>query len=157
MQAVRKQSQDLSQDTFNGDNPANGQFDSSIASEMDGLSGFHREICGMDLATHRHLLAGPCSGGGRNQKTHMKTFKLLLAACLLTTVVNAGELSDADQKWKNAVDQMFAQGATTISTPSESRVEIAKELAAKHGRECRVEKTAAGYKITLHTAKVAKN
>jgi hypothetical protein len=87
----------------------------------------------------------------------MKTIKWIAAVCLLATAVYAGELSEADKKWSQAVDKMIAEGTTTISTPAESRVKLAKELAAKHGRECQVEKTATGYKIVFQNSKVAKN
>jgi hypothetical protein len=43
----------------------------------------------------------------------------------------ADEASDADKKWGQAVETKIAQGATTISTPSESRAKLAKELASK--------------------------
>jgi hypothetical protein len=89
----------------------------------------------------------------------MKRIKWIAAVCLLATAVYAGEPSEADKKWGEAVEKMIADGVTSISTPAESRAKLAKELAAKHGRECQVEKTATGYKIVLvqQFNKVAKN
>lgn len=72
---------------------------------------------------------------------------------MLTGVCFAGEPSKADQKWSDAVEKMIAAGTATISTPVESRVKLAKELAEKRGRECKVEKTDKGYKIVVQAAK----
>jgi len=83
----------------------------------------------------------------------MKLIKTLIAACLLTAFSGiAGELSDADQKWSKAVERMISHGSTTISTPQENRVRIAKKLAAKFGRETKVEKTKKSYKIIVSAA-----
>lgn len=84
----------------------------------------------------------------------MKTIKLLSGICLLTAMTCvAGELSEADKKWSQAVEAKIAQGDTTISTPSESRAKLAKELATKQGRSCKVEKTDTGFRIVLEKAK----
>ena len=85
----------------------------------------------------------------------MKTIKWFIVACLLATAAYAEDLSEADKKWVQVVDKMIAEGATTISTPAENRVKLAKDLAAKHGRDCQVEKTDSGYKIVLQARKVA--
>ena len=86
----------------------------------------------------------------------MKTIKTLLGICLLTAITCfADEASDADKKWGQAVETKIAQGATTISTPSESRAKLAKELANKHGRQCQVEKTDKGYRVVVEAAKAA--
>lgn len=53
-------------------------------------------------------------------------------------------LTDADKKWQGVVEKMILDGKTQISTPSAVRVEIAKVLAKKHGREVDVVKTAKG-------------
>jgi hypothetical protein len=67
----------------------------------------------------------------------------------------AEEVSEADKKWGQAVETKIAQGATTISTPSESRAKLAKELANKHGRQCKVEKTDKGFRVVVEAAKAA--
>lgn len=86
----------------------------------------------------------------------MKTIKLLLGICLLTAMTCfSEEVSEADKKWAQAVETKMAQGATTISTPSESRAKLAKELADKHGRQCKVEKTDKGYRVVVEAAKTA--
>jgi len=86
----------------------------------------------------------------------MKTIKLLSGICLLTALTCfAGELSEADQKWSQAVETKIAQGATTISTPSQSRARLAKELAARHGRSSTVRKTDTGYRIVVAAAKTS--
>lgn len=80
----------------------------------------------------------------------MKTIKLLLGIGLLTAMTSFGEeLGEADKKWGQAVETKIAQGATTISTPSESRAKLAKQLAEKHNRQCKVEKTDKGYRIVV--------
>jgi hypothetical protein len=85
-----------------------------------------------------------------------RTIKLLLGVSLVTAMTcNAGELSDADKKWSQAVESKIAQGATTISTPSKSRAKLAKELADKHGRPSQVRKTDTGYRIVVQSAKTS--
>ena len=90
------------------------------------------------------------------QITRMKTIKILLGIGLLTAMTCfAGEVSEADQKWSKVVEAKIVEGATTISTPSEARVKLAKELAQKHQRQCRVEKTDKGYRVVVEAAKHA--
>lgn len=87
----------------------------------------------------------------------MKNMKLLSGICLLAAMTCfAEELSEADRKWSQAVESKIAQGDTTISTPSESRAKLAKKLATKLGRSSKVEKTDAGYRIVVETAKTSK-
>jgi hypothetical protein len=84
----------------------------------------------------------------------MKTIKLLLGVGLLSAMTCFGEEpSEADKKWGQAVETKIAQGATTISTPSESRAKLAKQLAEKNGRQCKVEKTDKGYRIVVDAEK----
>ena len=84
---------------------------------------------------------------------NMKIIKLLSGICLLTAMTCfAEDLSEADKKWSRAVESKIAQGAATISTPSESRAKLAQELANKHGRSSKVEKTDTGYRIVVDTA-----
>ena len=79
----------------------------------------------------------------------MKAYKVLLVGGLLTAFTCAAEISDADRKWGEAVQKMIAAGPATLSTPSESRVELAKSLAKKAGRKCEVERVATGYRIVV--------
>jgi hypothetical protein len=85
----------------------------------------------------------------------MKMIQLLIAVCALVTAVHAGEVSEADKKWSEAVGKMIAEGATTLSTPSEARAKLAKELAAKQGRDCQIEKTEKGFKLSIQPRKLA--
>jgi len=86
----------------------------------------------------------------------MKTLKLLIALCVVSTVVYAGELSEADKKWGGAVEQMITDGATTISTPNENRAKLAKDLAVKLGRQAQIEKVGTGFKVVIQPGKLAK-
>ncbi len=79
----------------------------------------------------------------------MKSLKVLLLALTLATPAFAVETSEADQKWSQVVEKIIAQGTTTISTPSEKRVEIAKQLAQKAGRSVEVTKSESGYRIKV--------
>ncbi len=78
----------------------------------------------------------------------MKTLKVLFLAAALTTPVFAAD-TDADQKWSVVVEKIIAEGKTTISTPSEKRVEIAKQIAQKAGRKVEVTKSDSGYRIKV--------
>lgn len=83
----------------------------------------------------------------------MKVFRILLAGCLLATFACLADTTtttkSADKKWSEAVEKMIAAGPTTISTPSESRAELAKSLAEKAGRKCEVKRIATGYRIEV--------
>ena len=80
----------------------------------------------------------------------MKTACVLLLGFALVTPAFAGEaLNESDQKWSAAVEKIISAGNTTISTPSEKRVEIAKQLAEKAGRKVEVSKAEAGYRIKV--------
>lgn len=80
----------------------------------------------------------------------MKKFALLAAVCVLTaTSTFATELSKSDRKWCAAVEEMITAGPATIATPNENRAKLAKQLADKHGRESKIEKTDKGYKIIV--------
>lgn len=86
----------------------------------------------------------------------MKKLKVWLGIGLLTAgTALAGEISDADKQWCKAVESKISQGAATISTPSESRAKLAKELADKHGRKCEVKKTDTGYRVVVGAATAA--
>lgn len=73
----------------------------------------------------------------------------LLGTLVLTTTLSALEITQADKKWAEVVAAKVAAGATEVSTPSEVRAQLAKELAAKKGRSCEVVKTASGFRILI--------
>lgn len=82
----------------------------------------------------------------------MKKLHLLLLGFTLVVPAFASETaSDADKKWTDAVEKMIAAGSTTISTPVEKRVEIARQLAEKAGRKVEVVRTEKSYRITIRT------
>jgi|DewCreStandDraft_4_1066084.scaffolds.fasta_scaffold61462_1 hypothetical protein len=74
---------------------------------------------------------------------------ILLATCMVTGVSLAADLNEADQRWKAAVEQKIAAGPTTISTPSEQRMKLARQIAAQKGRKSEVTKTDAGYRVKV--------
>jgi len=76
----------------------------------------------------------------------------LLVACYCSLA----ESSPADQKWLTIVQKMVEEGQTKVSTPSEERVKLLKEWAAKQGLSVEVTKTDAGFSIGIHK-QVAKN
>lgn len=80
----------------------------------------------------------------------MKTLHALLLGLALTGTAFAGpSLDEADQKWSAVVEKMIAAGNTTITTPLEKRVEIAKQLAEKAGRKAEVAKVDGAFRITV--------
>jgi rRNA maturation endonuclease Nob1 len=87
----------------------------------------------------------------------MKKFVAIMAGCLLLGGFSAmAEPGATDQKWLTAVQKMVEDGQTRVSTPSEERVKLLKEWAAKQGLSVEVTKTDAGFSIKLQK-KVAKN
>lgn len=74
---------------------------------------------------------------------------ILLGTLVLATTLPALEISQADKKWAEAVEKKLAAGAAEISTPSEVRVQIAKQMAAQKGRSCQVVKTSSGYRVVI--------
>lgn len=82
----------------------------------------------------------------------MKKLLVVALGCLLTSsAAFAGETSPSDQKWLAAVEQMVAEGQTTIATPNEVRVNLLKEWAVKNGYSVNVAKIDKGF-----SAKVSK-
>lgn len=80
----------------------------------------------------------------------MKKLSSLLLGLLITgTAFAAAPLDEADQKWVAVVEQMIATGNTTITTPSEKRAEIARQLAEKAGRKADVEKVDGAFRIKV--------
>ena len=83
-------------------------------------------------------------------KIVMKTLHALILGLTLAGTAFAGtSLDAADQKWSAVVEKMIAAGNTTISTPLEKRVEIAKQLAEKAGRKAEVAKVDGAFRITF--------
>jgi rRNA maturation endonuclease Nob1 len=78
-----------------------------------------------------------------------KLHPLLLGLALVTPAIAGETLNDADQKWSAAIEKIIAAGNTTISTPSEKRVQIAKEVAEKAGRKIEVSKSENSYRIKV--------
>lgn len=88
----------------------------------------------------------------------MKLIKALCLAGLLAGSIGYGaELSDADSRWRDAVDKMITQGQYQVSTPEQRRVQIARDLGAKHGLKADVAKTDSGFRISFkHSGVTAK-
>ena len=59
------------------------------------------------------------------------------------------DISQADQKWCEAVEKKIANGPVEISTPSATRVELLKTKVAEKGRKCEVTKTSTGYRVAV--------
>jgi hypothetical protein len=98
----------------------------------------------------------PASGGETNGKS-MKKLALLTLGCLLTFQLTAlAEPAPADQKWLEAVKTMVINGETKISTPSQERVDLLKEWAAKNGYSVQVAKTERGFRLDV-SRRLAKN
>jgi len=73
----------------------------------------------------------------------------LLGTFLIAATLPALEITQADKKWAEVVEAKVTAGPTEISTPSEVRVQIAKQLAAKKGRACEVVKTTSGFRVVI--------
>lgn len=80
----------------------------------------------------------------------MKKIAVLIVGLALTfSYVAQAEVSDADKKWLKVVETMVAEGKTKVTTPSQSRADLAKEWAAKSGYTVQVSKTATGFQLDL--------
>ena len=77
----------------------------------------------------------------------------ILAVTLLVLSAGATEISKQDAKWAEVVKKMMAKGETKLSTPSNTRVEIIKDLAKKSNRECRVAKKGVTYEVVILESK----
>jgi hypothetical protein len=81
---------------------------------------------------------------------NFKIFKILaLAIVLAVSPAFAGEISKADQKWTQVVEQMIEDGQAEISTSHKTRVEIAKQLAKKHGKKIEVVKKGKAFHLRI--------
>jgi rRNA maturation endonuclease Nob1 len=80
----------------------------------------------------------------------MKILAALSLSCLLAAgSVVAGETNEADQKWVQVVEKMVANGDRKITTPSETRVNLLKDWAAKNGYSLSVTKTDTGFSVEV--------
>ena len=87
----------------------------------------------------------------------MKKLIAVALACLFTaTVALAGSPSEADQKWLTVVEKKIVDGETNVSTPSEGRVHLLKEWAAKKSYSVEVTKVDDGFRVKL-SKQLAKN
>lgn len=73
----------------------------------------------------------------------------LLGTLVMAATLPALEITQADKKWAEVVEAKVTAGPTEVSTPSEVRVPIAQELAAKKGRACEVVKTSSGFRVVI--------
>ena len=73
----------------------------------------------------------------------------LLGTFVIAATLPALEITQADKKWAEVVEAKLTAGPTEVSTPSEVRVQIAKQLAAKKGRACEVVKTSSGFRVVI--------
>jgi hypothetical protein len=73
----------------------------------------------------------------------------LLGTFVIAATLPALEITQADKKWAEVVEAKVTAGPTEVSTPSEVRVQIAKQLAAKKGRACEVVKTSSGFRVVI--------
>jgi hypothetical protein len=78
-----------------------------------------------------------------------KLIVVLLGTLMMAATLPALEITQADKKWVEVVEAKMAAGPTEVSTPSEVRVELAKQLAAKKGRTCQVVKTSSGFRVLI--------
>ena len=78
----------------------------------------------------------------------MKKLIVLLTGCLLTVnLALAGQPTEADQKWLAAVEKKVTAGETEVSTPSDERVELAKDWAASNGFTVKVTRATRSYHL----------
>ena len=88
------------------------------------------------------------------KKLFMKKIIAVLAAGLLTaSTLFAGEVSEADKKWSQAVEKMIEKGTDKISTPDSNRADLAVELAKKLNRTATITKKEKTYEVTFSAAK----
>lgn len=85
-----------------------------------------------------------------------KLIALSLVALFSATIALASPSNEADQKWLNVVEKKIVAGETTISTPSETRVNLLKEWAVQKTYSVEVVKTEAGFRVEL-SKQLAKN
>ena len=76
-----------------------------------------------------------------------KSIALLMGLSLVVCFTAAAEPSVADQKWLEVAQKIITKGETRISTPSQVRVTLLKEWAAKKGWAIEVTKTESGYRL----------
>jgi len=80
----------------------------------------------------------------------MKKLMALTYACMLiTSVALASQPSEADQKWLQVVEKKITAGQTQVSTPTQERVTLVKDWAAKNGYTVQVTKNENSYRLEL--------
>lgn len=85
-----------------------------------------------------------------------KLTAILLGLVFTVTVALAGQATEADQKWLEAVQKMVAKGETKVSTPSETRVNLFKEWGEQHGYTIKVTQTEKSYSLEVSKQLVKK-
>ena len=74
---------------------------------------------------------------------------LALTGLLFASLSFAAEPTPADQKWLTVVEQKITEGQTKVSTPSEERVVLLKQWAARHGYSVTVTKVESGFRLDV--------
>ena len=86
----------------------------------------------------------------RQKVMKMKAIVLTIVMGMLACAsLSADEISQADIKWKAAVEKKIAAGPTTISTPVEARAKIVQDLAKQAGKKSELVKTDRGYQVKV--------
>lgn len=81
----------------------------------------------------------------------------LVACAVIASEPNvADQKKTANQKWLTVIQKIVEKGETKISIPSEDRVKLLKDRAAKKGYSAEVTKTEAGFKLDV-TRNIPKN
>jgi hypothetical protein len=78
-----------------------------------------------------------------------KLAAFIVGAFLLVNHAALADPTPGDQKWLKAVEEMVEKGQTRISTPSQDRVNLLNEWAAKHGLSVVVTKGESGFSIVV--------
>jgi len=79
-----------------------------------------------------------------------KITALALSSLLFVSLALAGEPNEVDQKWLKAVEQKVTSGDTSVTTPSQERVDLLKTWAAKNGYSVTVNKLDRGFQLSVN-------
>jgi hypothetical protein len=85
-----------------------------------------------------------------------KIIVAVVSSLLFAGSIALAEPSAADQKWLEVVQKMVEKGQNQLSTPSQERVKLLKDWAAKNGFTVTVTQANSTYKLEV-TKTVAKN
>jgi len=85
-----------------------------------------------------------------------KIIVAVVSSLLFASSIALAEPSAADQKWLEVVQKMVEKGQTQLSTPSQERVKLLKDWAAKNGFTVTVTQADSSYKLVI-ARNVAKN